>query len=95
MTGGANLPETLADLDPLIESVDAAVSTDATLGGAVHYIVLDRMEKVGVRNIGPQQQLWRRRPPPQVHGGVSPLSKGRVPTKQSPSPLMGRRCALA
>ena len=55
MSGGANLPETLADLDPLIESVDAAVSTDATLGGAVHYIVLDRMEKVGVRNMGPQR----------------------------------------
>ncbi len=56
MTGGTNLPETLADLDPLIESVDAAVSADPTLGGAVHYIVLDRMENIGVRNMGPHRR---------------------------------------
>ena len=62
MTGGANLPETLADLDPLIKSVDAAVSADPSLGGAVHYIVLDRMENIGVRNIGPQ-----RRPTADLH----------------------------
>ena len=56
MTGGPNLPETLADLDPLIESFDAAVSADPSLGGAVHYIVLDRMENIGVRNVGPHRR---------------------------------------
>ena len=56
MTGGPNLPETLSDLDPLIESVDAAVSADPSLGGAVHYIVLDRMENIGVRNVGPHRR---------------------------------------
>ena len=56
MTGGPNLPETLSDLDPLIESVDAAVSADPSLGGAVHYIVLDRMENIGVRNMGPHRR---------------------------------------
>ena len=56
MTGGPNLPETLADLDPLIESVDAAVSADPSLGGAVHYIVLDRMENIGVRNMAPHRR---------------------------------------
>ena len=56
MTGGTNLPETLSDLDPLIQSVDAAVSADPSLGGAVHYIVLDRMENIGVRNMGPHRR---------------------------------------
>ena len=55
MTSGANLFETLTDLDPLIESVDAAVSADMTLGGAVHYVVLDRMENIGMRNMGSQR----------------------------------------
>ena len=56
MTGGPNLPETLSDLDPLIKSVDAAVSADPSLGGAVHYIVLDRLENIGVRNMGPHRR---------------------------------------
>ena len=56
MTGGTNLPETLSDLDPLIKSVDTAVSADPSLGGAVHYIVLDRMENIGVRNMGPHRR---------------------------------------
>ena len=55
MTGSTNLPESLTDLDPLIESVDTAMSADPTLGGAVHYIVLDRMENIGVRNTGPHR----------------------------------------
>ena len=56
MTGGPNLSETLSDLDPLIESVDAAVSADPSLGGAVHYIVLDRTENIGVRSMGPHRR---------------------------------------
>ena len=55
MTSGANLFETLTDLDPLIESVDAAVSADMTLDGAAHYVVLDRMENIGMRNMGSQR----------------------------------------
>ena len=55
MTSGANLLETLTDLDPLIESVDAVVSADTSLGGAVHYIALDRIENIGMRNMGPQR----------------------------------------
>ena len=55
MTSGANLLETLTDLDPLLESVDAAVSADTKLGGAVHYMVLDRMENIGMRNMGSQR----------------------------------------
>ena len=54
MTGGANLPETLADLDPLIESVGAAVRAEPTLGGAVHYIVLDRVDGTYTRKLGSQ-----------------------------------------
>jgi len=56
MTGEANLPESLTDLDPLIESVDTAMSADPTLGGAVHYIVLDRMENIGIRGVGSQRR---------------------------------------
>ena len=52
MTGGANPRETLTDLEPLIESVDAALSADASLGGAVHYMVLDRIENIGMRKLG-------------------------------------------
>ena len=55
VTGSANPHETLTDLDPLIESVDAAVNADTELGGAVHYIVLDRMENMGMRNMGSQR----------------------------------------
>ncbi len=52
ITGGPNLPESLADLDPLIELVHTAISTDPTLAGAVHYIVPDRIENIGVRRVG-------------------------------------------
>ena len=52
ITGGPNLPESLTDLDPLIESVHTAFSTDPKLAGAVHYIVPDRIENIGVRTIG-------------------------------------------
>ncbi len=55
ITGGANLTETLADLDPLIKSVDAALTADPKLGDAVHYIILDRMENIGVRTINSQR----------------------------------------
>ncbi len=55
MTGGTNLAETLPGLDSLIKSVDDALTTDPTLSGTVHYIVLDRMENIGVRNIGPHR----------------------------------------
>ncbi len=55
VTGGPNTPESLTDLDPLIESVNAAISADPKLGGTVHYTVLDRMENIGVRNVGPQR----------------------------------------
>ena len=55
MTGGANPHETLTDLEPLIESVDAALSADASLGGAVHYMVLDRIENIGTRKLGSQR----------------------------------------
>ena len=52
ITGGTNLPESLTDLDPLIESVHTAISADPKLAGAVHYIVPDRIENIGVRTIG-------------------------------------------
>ena len=52
MTGGPNLPESLTDLDPLIESVHTAISADPKLAGAVHYIVPDRLENIGVRRVG-------------------------------------------
>ena len=55
ITSGANLLETLTDLDPLIESVDAALNADEKLDGAVHYMVLDRMENIGMRKMGSQR----------------------------------------
>ena len=55
MTGGANPREALTDLEPLIESVDAALSADASLGGAVHYVALDRIENIGMRKLGSQR----------------------------------------